>query len=154
MSFIIYLYQAISIIPRTNSITNKCKFDILRIDKNDVLCQDYGYNKKYCNSKYIPDEFIIYNENSIKGKNIVIRPRSIFTSKTKIKMMDFYFSFTCDQDNFPRLILYIIPTKEFDQDFIKFIFETIILITLIIIPIIIIELFNSYKNELLYNINL
>ena len=154
MSIIIYLYQAISIIPTVNSITNKCKFDILRIDRNDVLCQDYGYNKKYCNSKYIPDEFIIYNANSIKGKNIVIRPRSIFTSKTKIKMMDFYFSFTCDQDNFPRLILYIIPTKEFDQDFITFIFETIILISLIIIPIIIIELFNSYKNELLYNINL
>ena len=59
MSFIIYLYQAISIIPRVNSITNKCKFDILRIDSKDVLCQDYGYNKKYCNSKYIPDEFII-----------------------------------------------------------------------------------------------
>lgn len=158
MSFIIYLYQAISIIPRINSITNKCKFDILRIDSKDVLCRDYGYNKKYCNSKYIPDEFIIYNENSIKGKNIVIRPRSIIDSSTKIKMLDFYFSFTCDQDNFPRLILYIIPTKEFDynfiQDFIKFIFETIILFTLIIIPIIIIELFNSYKNELLFNINL
>ena len=158
MSLIIYLYQTISIIPRVNSITNKCKFDILRIDSQDVLCQDYGYNKKYCNSKYIPNEFIIYNENSIKGKNIFIRPRSIIDSSTKIKMMDFYFSFTCDQDNFPRLILYIIPTKEYDynfiQDFIKFIFETIILITLIIIPIIIIELFNSYKNELMYNINL
>ena len=158
MSFIIYLYQVISIIPRINSVTNKCKFDILRIDSKNILCQDYGYNKKYCNSKYIPDEFIIYNENSIKKKHIVIRPRSIIDSSTKIKMLDFYFSFTCDQDNFPRLILYIIPTKEFDynfiQDFIKFIFETIILFTLIIIPIIIIELFNSYKNELLFNINL
>tara|TARA_Y100000389_G_scaffold66748_4_gene62985 strand:+ start:12005 stop:12481 length:477 start_codon:yes stop_codon:yes gene_type:complete len=158
MSFIIYIPYSLSIIPRVNSITNKCKFDILRIDSKDILCQDYGYNKKYCNSKYIPDEFIIYNENSINGKKIVIRPRAIWHSSTKIKMMDFYFSFTCDQDNFSRLIVYIIPIKDFDYNFIqnliKFIFETIILITLIIIPIIIIELFNSYKNEIMYNINL
>ena len=64
----IYLINLVAIIPRVNSISNKCKFDVLRIDSKDILCQDYGYNKVYCNSKYIPDEFIIYNENSIQGK--------------------------------------------------------------------------------------
>ena len=152
----IYLINLVAIIPRVNSISNKCKFDVLRIDSKDILCQDYGYNKVYCNSKYIPDEFIIYNENSIQGKNIEIRPRAIWQTSSKIKMMDFYFSFTCENDKFPRLLLYIVPTPDFDYNFIqdlnKFIFESIILIAIIFILVIIIELFNNYKNEILYNI--
>ena len=45
----IYLINLVAIIPRVNSISNKCKFDVLRIDSKDILCQDYGYNKVYCN---------------------------------------------------------------------------------------------------------
>tara|TARA_E500000178_G_scaffold319611_1_gene342056 strand:+ start:383 stop:859 length:477 start_codon:yes stop_codon:yes gene_type:complete len=152
----IYLITSQSLFPTENSIKNECKFDILRINSKDVLCQDFGYNKQFCNSKYIPDEFIIYNENSIKKKNIVIRPRAIWHTPTKIKMMNFYFSFTCGNDNFPRLLLYIIPTPEFDYNFFenikRFLFETVILIAFILIIIIIIELLNSYKNEIIYNI--
>ena len=49
-------------IDRENYIENTCNFNIIRLNYNDVLCNDYGRYKKYCLYDYLPDEFIIKKE--------------------------------------------------------------------------------------------
>ena len=34
---------------RENNIQNSCIFKIIRFNRNNIMCSDYGLNKKYCN---------------------------------------------------------------------------------------------------------
>ena len=52
----------------------------------------------------------------------------------KIKVADFYYRFTCNtRDNSPKLILNIVPKKNFDKSFQQEIFEFLYLICLLLI---------------------
>uniref|UniRef100_A0A6C0AZK5 Uncharacterized protein n=1 Tax=viral metagenome TaxID=1070528 RepID=A0A6C0AZK5_9ZZZZ len=120
-----------------NIIQNDCNFDIIRINRNDLLCSDYGRNKKYCNHYSLPYEFTITKEIGANNKeNIIIKPYAMWETNDfnyKIKVADLYYTFTCSNlDNFPKLILNIVPKKEFDKSFQQEIFEFISLICLIL----------------------
>ena len=101
---------------KTNKIDNRCSFNTLRIDKQDVICKDFGINKKYCNHYSLPSEFIITNENGMNGEEIFIRPRFMIYEggNTRTKMAKFYYSFRCHPDYGTRLELNIVPSKRFD----------------------------------------
>ena len=122
---------------RENVIQNNCDFDILRIKKSEVMCADYGKHVKYCNHYSQPEEFLIYNENSINGKNIVIKPYAIWEENyyNKEKKAEFYYTFTCDKrDNFPKLIQKIYPMPGHDNNpFILFIVFIILIICIYLI---------------------
>jgi hypothetical protein len=104
---------------RENVINNNCDFDILRIKKSDIMCSDYGTYVKYCNHYSLPQEFLVYNENGINGKHITIKPSAMWkeTDNNKVKLADFYYTFTCDnRDKEPRLIQHIVPKPEHDTN--------------------------------------
>lgn len=119
-----------------NIIQNTCNFNIIRIDKNDLECIDYGINKKYCNHNSLPNEFIITKEIGINNKeNIIIKPYAmwiIIRENEKKKIADFYYTFTCNNiDNIPKLVLNIFPKKEFDLSM----YEDVIVVIFVIILI-------------------
>ena len=123
---------------RENIIQNNCNFNIIRINRKDLLCSDYGINKRYCNDYSLPYEFIIIKEMGVNNKeNIIIKPYAIWETNDynyKIKVADFYYTFTCSNlDNFPKLILNIVPKKEFDKSFQQEIFEFIYLISFLLV---------------------
>ncbi len=106
-------------LERENIIQNNCEFDILRIKKSDRMCSDYGQYVKYCNHYSQPQEFLIYNENGINGKHIVIKPSAMWreTDNSKTKLADFYYTFTCDsRDKEPKLIQHIVPSPGQDMN--------------------------------------
>ena len=120
-------------LERENIIQNNCHFDILRIKKSDRMCSDYGKYAKYCNHYSQPQEFLVYNENGINGKHIVIKPSALWqeTDNNKIKLADFYYTFTCDnRDKQPKLIQHIVPTP--GQDINPLIMLTLFVLLLII----------------------
>ena len=83
------------------------------------MCTDWGKYSHYCNHYSLPEEFIIYNEKGVNGQNIVIKPEGMWenTEFTKRKIADFYYTFTCDnQDKFPKLIQHIVPTPLYDTN--------------------------------------
>ena len=135
---------------RENIIQNNCNFNIIRFNKNELLCSDYGINKKYCNHYSLPNEFTITKEIGVnKKENIIIKPYALWETNDinfKIKVADFYYTFTCsNKDNFPKLILNIVPKKEFDKSFKQEIFEVLYLISLVLIICVILALLCSYK---------
>lgn len=102
-----------------NVIKNNCKFDVLRFQKNDIICNDYGKNKKYCNHYSIPNEFLVYNEKGINNKKTIkIKPYAmweIYNEKVN-KMANFNYNFICNNiTNQPKLTLNIIPSKKYDK---------------------------------------
>ena len=101
---------------KTNKIDNRCSFNTLRIDKQDVICKDFGINRKYCNHYSLPSEFIITNENGINGEEIFIRPRFMVheSANSREKMAKFYYSFRCHPEYGAKLELNIVPNKRFD----------------------------------------
>ena len=121
---------------RKNTIQNTCEFDILRIPKTDIICRDYGEYKHYCDHYALPQEFMIYNENGLSGKNIIIKPTALWenTASDKKKMANFYYTFTCDEsDKIPKLIQHIVPTKPYDTNPIYVVILAIILLILLLL---------------------
>lgn len=99
-----------------NTIQNSCNFNIIRFSKKHIMCTDYGLNKKYCNSYYLPYEFTIVKEFEINYKvNYNIEPKAVFEdySNQKTILANIYYTFTCSyKDNEPKLLLNIVPTKD------------------------------------------
>jgi len=120
---------------KTNKINNMCSFNTLRIDKKDVICKDFGINKKYCNHYSLPSEFIITNENGMNGEEIFIRPRFMIyaDANTRTKMAKFYYSFTCHPEYGTSLELNIVPSKRFDTTLMEDICFGMLLLVLCII---------------------
>ena len=131
-------------------INNECNFDILRINKQDISCIDYGKYSMYCNHYSQPNEFIVYNEKGLKGKQITIKPSAMWeeTDNNKYKIADFYYTFKCNKnDNTPILIQHIVPTKQYDVNPIYIIVLFIIIIIIIIICVLFCESNNNYHNS-------
>ena len=116
-------------------IDNKCDFDILRINKKDISCIDYGKYSTYCNHYSQPNEFVVYNEKGLNGKQITIKPSAMWeeSDNSKYKIADFYYTFKCNKnDNTPTLIQHIVPTKKYDINPIYTILVFIIVLYLIL----------------------
>ncbi len=99
-----------------NIIENNCNFNIVRFGRNDIMCSDYGFNKKYCKTDYLPHEFIITKEHGLNyNLNYNIEPKAIF-QKYSVKntvLANIYYRFTCsNEDNEPKLILNIVPLND------------------------------------------
>ena len=87
-------------IYRENIIDSNCIFDIIRIQKKDIICNDYGLNKKYCDHYSIPEEFRINKEVGINNKNSYnIKPTIMYKQilDNRIILADFYFTFKCNK---------------------------------------------------------
>ena len=101
---------------REDSIQNSCNFNIIRFNRNTIMCSDYGLNKKYCNSYYLPYEFTIAKEFGLNHKvNYNIEPKAIFEdySNQKTILANIYYTFTCShEDNEPKLLLNIVPIND------------------------------------------
>ena len=101
---------------KENLVQNSCNFNIIRFSRKDIMCSDYGLNKKYCNSYYLPYEFTIAKEFGLNHKvNYNIEPKAIFEdySNQKTILANIYYTFTCShEDNEPKLILNIVPIKD------------------------------------------
>ena len=101
---------------REDSIQNSCIFKIIRFNRNTIMCTDYGLNKKYCNSHYLPYQFSVEKEFGLNHKvNYNIEPKAIFEdySNQKTILANIYYTFTCShEDNEPKLILNIVPIKD------------------------------------------
>ena len=101
---------------RENIIQNSCNFNIIRFNKNDITCSDYGSNKKYCNNYYLPYEFSVKKEFGLNHKvNYNIEPKAVFEdySNQKTILANIYYTFTCShEDNEPKLLLNIVPTND------------------------------------------
>lgn len=103
---------------RENIIQNSCRFNIIRLYQKDIMCADYGLNKKYCNGYYLPYEFAITKELGLNHNlNYNIEPKAIFEvsllSNQKTILANIYYTFTCSyEDNEPRLLINIVPTKD------------------------------------------
>tara|TARA_B100001094_G_scaffold315713_1_gene356026 strand:- start:612 stop:1052 length:441 start_codon:yes stop_codon:yes gene_type:complete len=99
-----------------DSIQNSCIFKIIRFNKKDIMCSDYGLNKKYCNNYYLPYQFSVEKEFGLNHKvNYNIEPKAIFEdySNQKTILANIYYTFTCSyEDNEPRLLLNIVPIKD------------------------------------------
>lgn len=130
-------------IHREDIINSNCDFDIIHIKKQDIVCNDYGVNKKYCDHYSIPDEFTIKQEIGLENKvNFNIKPRRMYqeTYDNKIVLADFYYIFNCDRvDNESQLYLKIIPTS--DKSFGAELQELFIAILLFIPVLLIIVIF-------------
>ena len=121
-------------IHRENIINSNCNFDTIRIKKQDVLCNDYGIYKKYCEHYAIPEEFTIKRELGMEGKtNYNIKQSKIYIESydNKIVLADFYYTFKCEHlDNNYQLYLRIIPRS--DKSFREELLELLICIVLFI----------------------
>ena len=101
---------------RENLVQNSCNFNIIRFSRKDIMCADYGLNKKYCNSYYLPYEFAVTKEFGLNHKvNYNIEPKAVFEdySNQKTILANIYYTFTCSyEDNEPKLLLNIVPTND------------------------------------------
>ena len=126
-------------IHRENTIDSTCKFNVIRIKKEDVLCNDYGINKKYCDHYSIPEEFVIFQELGINNKIVhTIKPSKMYeeSDNGKVVLADFYYTFKCnDLDNEPRLYLRIIPKsdKSKSDEFLESLFVAIVLVIIMLL---------------------
>jgi hypothetical protein len=126
--------------PYENVLTNTCEFDTIRLKRYQVICVDYGLNKKYCGLQALKKEFLITMEQGVNGKNIVIKPSALWMEyhSNIIKLAKFYYSFTCNnEDNEPKLLLNIVPNSYYDKslntEFIDFMFVFSMMLTIYII---------------------
>ena len=113
------IFFAITYYPddlRENIVQNSCFFNIIRFNNKDIMCSDYGFNKKYCNSYYLPYEFAVTKEFGLNNKvNYNIEPKAIFEdySNQKTILANIYYTFTCShEDNEAKLLLNIVPTND------------------------------------------
>ena len=113
------IFFAITYYPddlRENIVQNSCFFNIIRFNNKDIMCSDYGFNKKYCNSYYLPYEFADIKEFGLNNKvNYNIEPKAIFEdySNQKTILANIYYTFTCShEDNEAKLLLNIVPTND------------------------------------------
>ena len=121
--------------PVKHQIDNQCNFDVLRIKHTKVSCNDYGVYSKYCNHYSLPNEFIIYNEKGLNGKEIKIKPSAMWeeTDNGKKKVADFYYTFKCHKgDKEPDVILNIVPTPGYDINPIYKVILFVVLISLVV----------------------
>lgn len=129
---------------RENSISNTCEFKILHFHKKDIMCIDYGINKKYCNHFSLPNKFNVYNEIGLNNKeNIIIEPYAMYEeySNYKTKIATFYYSFTCSHlDNEAKLLLNIVPEFKYDKSIIMEFYELVYSLFIITIILFIISL--------------
>ena len=134
---------------RENTINNNCDFNIIRFKRNEVMCVDYGLNKKYCDHYALPNEFIVLKELSVgNNEKYTIKPSAIYEEFTynKIKLADFYYSFTCsNEDNEPRLLLTIVPDFGKDKSLFQEFVEVIIILFILFISITILSLICNCK---------
>ena len=142
---------------RENTINNNCDFNIIRFKRNEVMCIDYGLNKKYCNHFILPNEFIVLKELAAgNNEKYIIKPYAIYeeSSYNKVKLADFYYSFTCsNEDNEARLLLNIVPDFGKDKSLLQEFVEVIIILFIIFISIIILSLICNYNDNHNYNNN-
>ena len=62
-----------------NYIDNTCKFNTIRIRRNQVICNDYGVNVKYCDHYAIPEEFTIVKEIGVGNSDVfTIKPYAMY----------------------------------------------------------------------------
>ena len=123
---------------RQNKINNDCDFNIIRIKKKDIICYDFGLNKNYCKHYAIPNEIIVTKEKGLNQDNIIIKPEKMYEEFTnnKVLMAKFYYSFICNKyDSEPILELNIVPTKQYDLSFREQLFQTLFMISLLILLI-------------------
>lgn len=101
---------------RENTIQNSCIFKIIRFNRNNIMCNNYGLNKNYCNNYYLPYEFSVTKEFGLNHKvNYNIEPKAVFEdySNQKTILANIYYTFTCShEDNEPKLFLNIVPTND------------------------------------------
>mgnify|MGYP006115807199 CR=1 FL=1 len=116
LSNIIFILTYYSDDLRENIIQNSCNFKIIRFNRNNIMCADYGLNKKYCNNYYLPYEFTIVKEFGLNHKvNYNIEPKAVFEdySNQKTILANIYYTFTCShEDNEPKLLLNIVPIRD------------------------------------------
>lgn len=116
LSIIIFALTYYSQDLREDSIQNSCIFKIIRFNRNTIMCADYGLNKKYCNTYYLPYEFSVTKEFGLNHKvNYNIEPKAVFEdySNQKTILANIYYTFTCShEDNEPKLLLNIVPIKD------------------------------------------
>ena len=135
---------------RKNIIQNNCNFNKINFNSNELLCSDYGINKKYCNSYSLPYKFTITKEFGVNNKeNIIIKPYALWETDDiyfKKKVANFYYRFTCSsKDNLPKLILNIVPEKEFDKSFLQEVYELIYFICFLLVIITLLILIYPYN---------
>ena len=121
--------------PVKHQIDNQCSFDILRIKHTKVLCNDYGVYSKYCNHYSLPNEFIVYNEKGLNGKEIQIKPAAMWeeTENGKKKVADFYYTFKCHKgDKEPIVIQNIVPTPGYDVNPMYKVILFVVLLSLVV----------------------
>lgn len=101
-----------------NDIKNTCDFDVIRMKRYEINCNDYGEYIKYCHHYALPKQFIIIKEETDIQSNIIIKPEAMYEQNNyNYKMADFYYTFTCDSKyNSPQLMLHIVPTHSYDYD--------------------------------------
>lgn len=128
---------------RENKINSDCDFNIIRIKKKHIICYDFGLNKNYCNHYAIPNEFIVTKEKGLNQDNIIIKPEKMYEefSNNKVLMANFYYSFICNKyDIEPILELNIVPTKQYDLSLGEQLFQTLFIISLLILIIVLFAL--------------
>ena len=113
---------------KENNIDSTCKFNTLRIKKENILCNDFGIYKKYCDHYSLTDEFTILKEIGLENKiEYTIKPSKIYQQiqDNKIVLADLHYTFKCHYlDNEPQLYLTIIPRN--DKSIVDEVFEFII----------------------------
>ena len=118
-----------------NYIDNTCEFNTIRIRRNQVICNDYGINVKYCDHYTIPEEFTIVKEIGVGNSDVfTIKPYGMYEEYNNRKRLlaNFYYNFKCNHlDNEPQLFLRIIPKndKATETTIIETIFLAIVFIT-------------------------
>ena len=123
---------------RLNKINSDCDFNIIRIKKKNIICYDFGLNKNYCNHYAIPNEIIVTKEKGLNRDNIIIKPEKMYEEfrDNKVLMANLYYSFICNKyDSVPILELNIVPTKQYDLSFREQLFQTLFMISLLILLI-------------------
>ena len=103
-----------------NQINNKCSFEILKINKTEVICKDIGKSIKLCDSILFPKELTFFNVAGPK-KTIILYPDIIYMNQNHKKNLNnelakIYFSFKCINNNSPKITLYVAPNPKYDND--------------------------------------
>ena len=102
-----------------NIVQNECNFDVLKIQRNDIKCIDYGINKKYCDHYSQAKEITITKKKN--SNNVIISaPHGMWEDSyhhhskyDSTKIASFYYTFSCKNDK-PSLTQHIIPEIGFD----------------------------------------
>ena len=120
---------------RENVLTNTCEFDVLRFKRNDIMCVDYGINKKYCNYNALNREFLVSLEQGVNEQNIVIQPSALWIAFNEhpVKIANFYYNFNCNNDNNEtKLLLNIVPVTNHDKSLETEVIDAMFIISILI----------------------